>query len=293
MNEFKSFFKTVGAGEGTRCYYPTRLDTYGRGCQHNCAYCYARSLLSFRGLWDSQHPAAADVAKIERVVKRLDRSKVIRLGGMTDCFMPQEKELRVTLRTLELLRKYRQPYLIVTKSSLVGAADYVAALDSELAHIQVSFSSMDEAASRTLEHASPVKDRIAALERLSGLGFDTCIRIAPLIPDSRYFNRDQARTVNRIHCDKLLVEFLRVNAWIRKWLTIDFSPFTLKEGGYNHLPLPEKLRYLTFFKGKEISVCDDVEEHYQYFKRHFNPNPDDCCNLQHAGVTTTPARRCK
>ena len=37
--EFKSFYKTVGGGEGDRCNYPTRLDTYGCGCQHDCDYC--------------------------------------------------------------------------------------------------------------------------------------------------------------------------------------------------------------------------------------------------------------
>jgi DNA repair photolyase len=90
--EFKSFIKTVTSGEGTRCFYPTRLDTYGRGCQHNCSYCYAKLLLSFRGLWDSATPAAADVMKIEMKIMRFDRSKVLRIGGMTDCFMPQERK---------------------------------------------------------------------------------------------------------------------------------------------------------------------------------------------------------
>lgn len=42
--EFKSFLKTVTGNEGGKCRYPTRLDSYG------CAYCYARSLLEFRGL---------------------------------------------------------------------------------------------------------------------------------------------------------------------------------------------------------------------------------------------------
>ena len=37
--EFKSFYKTVGGGEGDRCNYPTRLDLYGCGCQHDCKYC--------------------------------------------------------------------------------------------------------------------------------------------------------------------------------------------------------------------------------------------------------------
>ena len=50
MREFKSFYKEAGGGEGERCKYPTRLDTYGCGCYHNCSYCYAKSLLEFRNL---------------------------------------------------------------------------------------------------------------------------------------------------------------------------------------------------------------------------------------------------
>lgn len=38
-NEFKSFFKSVGGNEGDKCKYPHRLDTYGKGCQHDCSYC--------------------------------------------------------------------------------------------------------------------------------------------------------------------------------------------------------------------------------------------------------------
>lgn len=28
------------------------------------------------------------------------------------------------------------------------------------------------------------------------------------------------------------------------------------------------------------SVCEDVDEHYEYWKNNFNNNPDDCCNLR-------------
>lgn len=53
MREFKSFYKTVGGNEGNKCHYPTRLDTYGCGCQHDCSYCYAKSLRPERN-----HPAS-------------------------------------------------------------------------------------------------------------------------------------------------------------------------------------------------------------------------------------------
>lgn len=28
-----------------------------------------------------------------------------------------------------------------------------------------------------------------------------------------------------------------------------------------------------------MTVCEDVTEHYLYWRECFNPNPDDCCNL--------------
>lgn len=50
MNEYKSFYKIVDGSEGARCMYNMRLDTYGRGCQHDCSYCYAKGLLALVGL---------------------------------------------------------------------------------------------------------------------------------------------------------------------------------------------------------------------------------------------------
>ena len=64
MKDFKSVGKTVEGNEGGRCNYPTRLDTYGCGCSHDCKYCYAKSLLSFRGLWNPQRPSVAEIGKI-------------------------------------------------------------------------------------------------------------------------------------------------------------------------------------------------------------------------------------
>ena len=29
-----------------------------------------------------------------------------------------------------------------------------------------------------------------------------------------------------------------------------------------------------------MTVCEDVTEHYLYWRGGFNPNPADCCNLQ-------------
>ena len=69
--EFNSFFKKVAGNEGSKCNYTIRLDTYGCGCQHDCKYCYAKSLLEFRNLWNNISPKIADIKKIERKVKRV------------------------------------------------------------------------------------------------------------------------------------------------------------------------------------------------------------------------------
>jgi DNA repair photolyase len=272
MEEFRSFYKRVQGGEGGRCYYPVRLDTYGCGCSHNCKYCYAKSLLDFRKLWHPESPRVADINKIIKKVPKLDT--VVRIGGMTDCFQECEIEQKVTLRLLLELKKYGKHHLIVTKSDLIAEDEYIEALDHELSHIQISLSSTDDATATDIENAPPPSKRIEAIEKLASLGFDVSIRLSPYIPE--FVSPEK---INGIKCNKLLVEFLRVNTWIKRWLDIDYTKYTLLSGGYRHLELEDKIQYMKQFTKPEISVCEDVDEHYLYWKENFNYNKDDCCNL--------------
>lgn len=275
MKEFKSFFKKVGGGEGEKCHYPTRLDTYGCGCQHDCSYCYAKSLLSFRKLWDVKSPSVADINKIEKVIKKLPTGSVVRLGGMTDCFQPCELEHKVTYETIKLLNKYGIGYLIVTKSHFVANDEYMDIMDKDLAHIQITVTTLDDELSVKYEKASIPSKRVDAILKLQNAGFDVAIRLSPIIPEYMDFDK-----LNNLGINKAIVEFLRVNTWIKKWFDIDYSKHTLKEGGYQHLPLGEKVEILNKIKIPSISVCEDVQEHYNQWKEHFNPNSDDCCNLR-------------
>ena len=170
-NEFKSFLKTVGGNEGGKCKYPTRLDVYGCGCAHDCKYCYAKSLLSFRGLWKPDSPSVADVAKIERKVAKLPPGAVLRLGGMTDCFQPCELKNRTAFKTIEILNKHKIRYLIVTKSHIVANDEYLAIMDKNLAHIQITVTTTDDKRSLEYEKASVPSKRIAAIEKLYRGGF--------------------------------------------------------------------------------------------------------------------------
>ena len=279
--EFKSFFKNVGGNEGSKCNYPARLDTYGCGCSHDCKYCYAKSLLDFRKFWNPRDPKVADIGKIEKQIKKIAEGKcgnirAIRLGGMTDCFQPIEEKHHVTYETLKLLKKYKVHYLIVTKSDLVASDEYMKVLDKDLAHIQITVTTTDDDLSMTYEKAVPPSRRIAAIEKLQAAGFDVALRLSPFIPEFVDMG-----ILNHVKCDKIQVEFLRVNSWIKKWFDIDYTPYTVKQSGYLHRTLEDKREHMKWIWGfKEVSVCEDESEAYEFWKKNVNHNPDDCCNLR-------------
>lgn len=283
MTEYKGFFKTVKGNEGSLCKYPTRLDTYGRGCEHNCSYCYARSLLGFRGMWKPDAPAVADIEKIRRKIDHLAPGSIIRLGGMTDCFHPIEAQYKVTKAAISMLNRRRVGYLIVTKSHIVATDEYLDLLDPELAHVQISVTNTSDAAAREYERCSLSSKRLDALWRLQSRQIDVALRLSPYVPEFI-----DAEVINQYCPQKIVVEFLRVNHWIEKWLggRVDLSRYTLKHGGYRHLELADKAyeiaRLEDIIPSAEITVCEDVPEHYEFWRENVNWDKEDCCNLRRA-----------
>ena len=277
MKEYKSFYKKVEGNEGDKCNYNTRLDTYGCGCQHDCSYCYAKSLLSFRGLWDAKEPSVADIGKIKRKVNKLQRGDIVRLGGMTDCFAPIENEHGVTYETIKALNDRGVRYLIVTKSDLVADDKYMDILDKELAHVQVTVTCFDDDKYKALNYEKAVlpSRRIAAIEKLQRGGIDVQMRVSPYIP--QYVDLEK---LNAVKCDKVVVEFLRVNTWVKKWLDLDYTEYTIKQSGYLHMPLERKRAYIEKIRNKRVTVCEDETEAYEFWKNNFNPNKNDCCDLR-------------
>ena len=79
---------------------------------------------------------------------------------------------------------------------------------------------------------SPLEE---VIEKLYKNGFDVQVRLSPFIYE--YIDFD---ILNNIKCNKILIEFLRVNHWIKQWFDIDYSKYTVKHAGYEHLPLSIK-----------------------------------------------------
>lgn len=275
VEEYLSPYNTVSNGEGTRCNHPTRLDTYGCGCSHDCAYCYAKAILDFRGNWHPDNPHVAKLSRIREIVSKMEAGSVVRLGGMTDCFQEAEQTHHVTRETIRMLNERGVHQLIVTKSDAVADCP---TLDKRLSHIQISITSTSDEPNPFNEHAPLPSKRLRAVQSLSERGFDVCMRISPYVPD--FIDIDALRATG---CDKVLVEFLRVNGNIRKCLKdLDLSPYTLKLGGYRHLPLKRKREYLKPILENfgQVSVCEDVYSHWCVWQQEVNFNKQDCCNLE-------------
>src|SRR5512133_3897561 len=268
--EFQSPYKQLDRKVNTWCKYTKRLDTYGCGCSHDCDYCYAKGLLSFRGLWNDPRPA--NIKDIRESIYTLSVKDVVRIGGMTDCFQPLEQSKKITYNTIKLLNNHKINYLIVTKSDLVACDEYIDLYDPELAHFQISVTSTSN---NSYEKAPQPRKRIKAIEKLQSLGFDVSVRLSPFIPD----NID-LKILNSIKCNKILIEFLKVNYQVRRNFKIDYKDYSLKYGGFEHLELCQKIDLVNKIKGfSQVSVGEYVFDHYIYFRDNVNFNKDDCCNL--------------
>lgn len=195
---------------------------------------------------------------------------------MTDCLQPFEMVHRVTLQTIEELNQYGIGYLIVTKSAMIAAPEYLSALDQRLAHVQITVTCLDDKKTLQYEKASPPSQRIKAILALQAAGVDVALRLSPIIEEYIDFH-----ALNALGVEKCVIEFLRINSWIKQWFQgADFSQYTLRHGGYYHLPLEEKVRAVDKIHLPVKTVCEDVTDHYLYWRQNINPNPKDCCNLR-------------
>jgi len=94
-----------------------------------------------------------------------------------------DKKYKVTHELLKILRYYRYPYIIVTRSDLVSHDEYLNVLDPDLASVQLSIPSLNDDLNKKIEPGAPsAKRRLKAIEKLTHNGFWTTTRINPLFP---------------------------------------------------------------------------------------------------------------
>ncbi len=199
-----------------------------RGCEHGCAYCFARPTHAYLGLSSGLDFESKLVVK-ENAAALLERElaapkyrpAVIALGANTDAYQPIERQYRVTRSVLEVLSRTNHPVGVVTKSNLVVRdLDLLAPMAAKgLAKVYVSVTTLDRDLARRMEPRAPTPERrLEAIARLAEAGVPVGVMVAPIVP-----------AINDEEIEKILTRAHAAGA---------------REAGYVTLRLPLELRDL-------------------------------------------------
>ena len=171
--------------------YDRSINPY-RGCEHGCAYCFARPSHAYLGLspgldFETKIAYKADAADCLRreLAKPGYVCRPIALGINTDAWQPVERRLRVTRGLLEVLAESCHPLTIVTKSALIlRDLDLLAEMaKAGRVHVAVSITTLDAGLAREMEPRAPsARRRLAVIAALAAAGIPTAVMVAPLIP---------------------------------------------------------------------------------------------------------------
>ncbi|HTD68743.1 MAG TPA: PA0069 family radical SAM protein [Candidatus Limnocylindria bacterium] len=171
--------------------FETSINPY-RGCEHGCIYCFARpthEYLGFSAGLDFESRIMVKENGPELLRKELSARKwkpqTIVMSGVTDCYQPIERKLKITRRCLEVLAEFRNPVAIITKNHLVTRdIDFLGELARHnAAVVNVSITTLDATLTPRLEpRASLPNYRLAAVRELTQAGVPVNVMVAPVIP---------------------------------------------------------------------------------------------------------------
>ena len=157
-----------------------------RGCQHGCIYCDSRSRC-----YQMDH-AFEDIAVkenalqlLEDALRRKRKPCMIGTGSMSDPYIPLERELCMTRRSLELIDKYGFGATLITKSDLLlRDLDILKRINGKTkAVVQMTLTTADDSLCRILEPGvCPTSRRVAVLKELRKAGIPTVVWLCPILP---------------------------------------------------------------------------------------------------------------
>ena len=163
-----------------------------RGCQHACAYCYARpthEYLSFGSGTDFDRkivvkPDAPSLLR-KAFAKRSWQGELIVFSGSTDCYQPLEATYRLTRGCLEVCLEHQNPVAVITKAPLIERDIDVLVKLNERASIGICISVpfWNIANARAIEpYVATPQRRMTTVKRLAEAGLKVTVNVAPIIP---------------------------------------------------------------------------------------------------------------
>ena len=189
---FRDFSKSIlSTNDSPDIGFEFSINPY-RGCEHGCIYCYARPTHEYLGLsagmdFETKIFAKTDAARLLR--EKLNSSnwvpKPIFISGITDCYQPLERKLRITRSIVEVLTEFRNPLAFITKNHLVTRDVDLLKSMSEINAVRgfISITSLDPKLIERMEpRTSRPALRLKAIETLAKAGIPMGVMVAPVIP---------------------------------------------------------------------------------------------------------------
>lgn len=182
------------------CPVPFHFDTY-RGCQYNCAYCFARDFVTFSRR-KSEHKESTYLigntpASFMKWMNRVDKENEhnynkgeevaikeripMKIGATADPFPYIEAKERITHDILSTLDLFNYPTEIQTKNPEI-LASYCDEFKDANWTIAVTLISTDEEFIKVCEPNAPsAQSRLDAIKKLTDKGFKVMVKIQPAI----------------------------------------------------------------------------------------------------------------
>ncbi len=163
-----------------------------RGCSHACVYCFARPTHEYLGLGAGEDFERRIVVKVNAVeLARAElssprwRGDLIAMGTNTDPYQPAEGKYHLTRGIVAALSERRNPFSILTKSTLVlrDASLLAEAARRTSVRVNLSVGTLDRQVWRLTEPGTPPPDkRLEVVRRLNEAGVPCGVLVAPVLP---------------------------------------------------------------------------------------------------------------
>lgn len=154
------------------------------GCEHACAYCYARFMQRFHPHsepWGQFVDIKINAVEVLKQQLRRAAPGEVFVSSACDGWQPIERERGLTRRCCQLLLEYGFEIHVLTKSVLI-LRDLDLFSDRK-ARIGVTVTTLDEHLRTHWEpHAATVEERFQVLKEAGRLGLKTAIMFGPLLP---------------------------------------------------------------------------------------------------------------
>ncbi len=235
------------------------------GCSHLCLYCYASSYIKNFFL---PREKKNFLERLKKEIRKLPKGSYISMANSSDPYLALEKKLKLTQKTLEILKEFDLKIMIVTKSSLI-LRDINLLKEFKNIVIAISITTLKDSLAKRLEKLAPLpKERLNAIEKLAK-HFKVVCRLDPLIyPLNTHHIKEIIKELKNRGTSQIITSTYKAKPDNFKRMLSEFPEYKdlwiklyMKEGekicGYRYLP--QSLRRKIIQEVREIVLREKLE----------------------------------